>query len=135
MRLWIGSLCSLLIVSVGAVAATAATVRSVQVTGSLSSGGAAGSFLNVNCAPRGSVLTGSGTLYGVNPQTGNRYSYPIVVTSSRTTTGSLVLTGKLAANYPLTITAASPRGRLVVSYVLPNRTTVTSTGQGTVTTR
>lgn len=119
----------------GAIAAVAAPIRSVTVTGALTAGGAAGSYINVTCAPRGNVLTGTGTLYGVNPGTGYRYSYPIVITSSRTTTNTLVLTGKFAAGYPLTIMAATPSGNLTFSYVLPNRTTVVSTGTGTVVTR
>jgi len=118
-----------------AIAAAAAPTRSVNVTGALTSGGAAGSYINVTCTPRGSVLTGTGTLYGVNPGNGHRYSYPITITGSRTTTNTLILTGKFAAGYPLTISATSPSGSLTVSYVLPNRTTVVSTGTGTVVTR
>ena len=118
----------------GALAATAAPIRSVQVTGQLTAGGAAGSYINVTCTPNGSVLNGSGTLYGQNPQTGYRYSYPIVIRSSRTGNGTLELYGTLSGN-PLTITATVPTGRLTVTYVLPNRTNVTSTGQDTVTIR
>lgn len=113
----------------------AAQVRSVNVTGSLTSGGAAGSFLNITCTPRNGVLTGSGTLYGVNPQNGYRYSYPLAITGSRTATNTLVLTGKYAGNLPFTLTTHTPSGPLSFVYTLANGRSVTSSGKGTVITR
>ncbi len=120
--------------SVGAVSAGPTT--SVMVTGSLTAGGAAGSFVTASCAPRGSILTGSGALYGVNPQNGYRYSYPFLITSSRTVApNQLILTGNMINGPRISLTATSPSGKLTFAYLLANGTTVVSTGQGTVTVR
>jgi hypothetical protein len=110
-------LLSIALFAAGAVAA--APIRSVSVTAQLTSGGAAGRYLNVNCTPRGSQLAGSRTLYGVNPQTGCRYSYPVVISGSRTSGTALLLTATFAAGYPLTINATTPSGGLTFIQVLP----------------
>ncbi len=132
-RSLVGSLVALALI--GGARAAVAAVRSIQVNGKLTSGGAAGSFVDANCAVVRGGIEGRGSLYGVNPADGNRYNYPFVITSGTTGPNALYLYGKFQTGEPVRIAATVPRGRLTFTYVLRNGTRVESAGTGTVTVR
>src|SRR4051794_26309115 len=77
-----------------------AAITAINVTGKFSDG----SFVNVVCSvgPAGQV-SGTGVLYGTNPQNGYTYRYPFVIKSGSTAPGKLVLTGNFAAGPPVTL--------------------------------
>ncbi len=100
----------------------------INVEGKMSNGG----FVNAVCSiSKTGQITGTGVLYGQNPGTGATYKYPFTISKGTTAQGKLVLTGKLAAGPPVTLTASVPNGPLVFSYVV-NGNTYSLTGQGTV---
>lgn len=107
---------------------SAAMAQTVVVEGQLSGG----NNVAIVCNIANGQITGTGTLYGTNPSNGYKYSYPITISRGTTAQGNLVLTGKLAGAYNLTLTVGVPNGPMVLSYVV-NGNTYTLTGQGTVT--
>ena len=126
-------MCRLLALSAAVLLAQASSAlaqpTSIGVQGQLSGN----NFVTVSCTVgNNGQITGSGVLYGKNPQTGAiTYSYPFAVSRATTTGGKLVLTGKMAAGPAVTISATVPNGPLVFSYVV-NGVTYSLTGQGTV---
>jgi hypothetical protein len=113
------------------VAGVALAASTVTVEGELTSGGAAGSDIDVDCAIVGGSLTGHGTLYGTY-QNGVRYTYPFTITRGSTGRGVLYLYGAVPNGPQVRIQAAVPSGQLVFSYQLANGTVINSYGQGTV---
>lgn len=116
----------------GSITAACAAITSLSLTGKLTSGGAAGSIVNASCSVGPNGITGSGALYGVNPQTGVRYRYPFRILRGSTGPNVVYLYGKMDAGFPMRIVAKVPSGVLSFAYVLPNGTTVVSSGQGNV---
>jgi hypothetical protein len=107
---------------------SSAMAQTIKVEGQLSGG----NNVYVVCTITNGQVTGSGALYGTNPSNGYKYSYPITVTKGTTAQGKLVLTGKIAGMYNMTLTSSVPNGPMVFSYVV-NGNTYSFTGQGTVT--
>jgi hypothetical protein len=107
---------------------SAAMAQSIKVEGQLSGG----NNVYIVCTIANGKITGTGALYGTNPSNGYKYSYPVTITQGITAQGKLILTGKLAGAYDLTLTSSVPNGPMVFSYAV-NGSTYTLTGQGTVT--
>lgn len=109
--------------------AQAGQITSVTVTGQFPNG----VNLSLTCVPAGkALLSGYGALSGKNPQTGQNFSYPIVITNASTSNGSLNLYGRFVNGPPVAITAQVPAGKLTLTQPLPNGGKSTLTGRCTV---
>lgn len=110
-------------------ASASARAATINVHGKMSNG----SFVTAVCTvgPNGQV-SGTGVLYGSNPQTGTTFKYPFVISRIATGQGAVYLYGKLAAGPEVRIAASVPNGPMTFTYVI-NGIPYTLTGQGTVT--
>ena len=105
-----------------------AQVTSIKVEGQLADGNVVTATCSVG---NNGQITGTGALSGKNSVTGAMYSYPFVISKGVTAQGKLVLTGKMVAGPAMTLSATSPNGAVVFSYVI-NGKTYSYAGQGTI---